>query len=67
MKVPSDRVRGVCMTFAYRLSGKDAELNISVEPKNMNREQVWFVPDQQKDIVWRTGQVGLGLMTEFKV
>jgi hypothetical protein len=67
MKVPLDRIRGVCMTFTYRLLGIDSELNISVEPRNMNQEQVWFVPGEQKDTVWKTGQVLLGLVAEFKV
>ena len=55
------------MTFTYRLLGIDSELNISVEPRNMNQEQVWFVPGEQKDTVWKTGQVWLGLVAEFKV
>ncbi len=67
MKVPFNRVRGVCMTFTYRLLGKDSKLDISVEPKNMNREQIWLVKDPQEDTVWKTGKVSLGLVTEFRV
>jgi hypothetical protein len=67
MKAPLDRVRGMCMTFTYRLLGKGPELDISVEPKNMNKEQLWLVKDPQKDAVWKTGQVSLGLVTEFRV
>ena len=67
MKAPLDRVRGMCMTFTYRLLGNGPELDISVEPKNMNKEQLWLVKDQQKDAVWKTGQVSLGLVTEFRV
>ena len=55
------------MTFTYRLLGKDSELAISVEPKNMAKEQVWMVSEPQKDTVWKNGQVSLGLVTEFRV
>ena len=55
------------MTFTYRLLGKDSKLDISVEPRNMNREQVWLVKDPQKDTVWKHGRVSLGLLTEFRV
>ena len=55
------------MTFTYRLLGKDSKLDISVEPKNMNRELIWLVNDPQEDTVWKTGNVSLGLVTEFRV
>ncbi len=55
------------MTFTYRLLGKDSKLDISVEPRNMNREQIWLVKDPQEDTVWKTGKVSLGLVTEFRV
>ena len=55
------------MTFTYRLLGKDSKLDISVEPRNMNREQIWLVKDLQEDTVWKTGKVSLGLVTEFRV
>jgi hypothetical protein len=67
MKVPLHRVGGMCMKFTYRLLGKDSELDISVEPRNMNKEQIWLVKDPQSDTVWKTGQVSLGLVTEFRV
>ncbi|CAB4020929.1 G- coupled receptor GRL101-like [Paramuricea clavata] len=57
----------MCMTFTYRLLGKGPELDISVEPKNMNKEQLWLVKDSQNDTIWKTGQVSLGLVTEFRV
>ena len=55
------------MTFTYRLLGKDSELAISVEPKNMAKEQVWLVSEPQEDTVWKNGQVSSGLVTEFRV
>ena len=67
MKAPFDRLRGVCMTFTYRLLGMDAELSISVEPRNMKKEQLWLVKNPQKDAVWKTGKVSLGIVTEFRV
>lgn len=67
MRVHLDRVRGLCMTFTYRLLGKDSELAVSVEPRNMNKEQVWLVRGPNKDTVWKTGQVSLGPVVEFRV
>jgi hypothetical protein len=67
MKVPSDRVRGVCMSFTYRLFGTGSELVISVEPKNMKKEQLWLVKQPQEDAIWKTGKVSLGIVTEFRV
>ena len=67
MKVLFDRVRGVCMTFTYRLLGMDAELGISVEPRNMKKEKLWLVKDPQIIAVWKTGKVFLGIVTEFRV
>jgi hypothetical protein len=55
------------MKFTYRLLGKDSERDISVEPRNMNKEQIWLVKDPQPDTVWKTGQVSLGLVMEFRV
>ena len=67
MKVPVDRLRGVCMTFTYRLLGIDAELAISVEPRNMKKEKLWLLKAPQKNTVWKTGKVSLGIVTEFRV
>jgi hypothetical protein len=67
MKVPLGSIRSVCMTFTYLLLRLDSELSISVEPRNMKQEQVWVVLRKQKDTVWKTGQVWLGLVSEFKV
>ena len=57
----------MCMTFNYRLLGMDAELDISVEPRNMKREKLWLVKGPQKSAVWKTGKVSLGIVTEFRV
>ena len=55
------------MVFTYRLLGKKSELGVVVEPKNMEREELWQINHHQKDTIWKIGQVSLGLVTEFRV
>jgi hypothetical protein len=55
------------MSFTYRLFGTGSELVISVEPKNMKKEQLWLVKQPQENAVWKTGKVSLGIVTEFRV
>ncbi|XP_028395519.1 uncharacterized protein LOC114519568 isoform X2 [Dendronephthya gigantea] len=67
MNVLFERVRGVCMHFNYRLFGKDSELEISVEPRNTAIERLWSIKDSQGNEFWKSGQVSLGLVSEFRV
>ena len=57
----------MCMHFNYRLVGKNSELAISVEPRNMDVEMLWFVKGPQGNKFWKNGQVSLGLVSEFRV
>ena len=55
------------MRFNYHVLGKDSELTIYVKPRNMNKRKLWSVKGPQENEFWKTGQVSLGLVSEFRV
>ena len=62
-----DGVRGVCMNFSYRLLGQNSQVDIFIEPRNMNKERLWTVASVEESNSWKYGRVFLGFVSQFRV
>lgn len=67
MKTSLDSVRETCMNFSYHMSGQGTQIDVSIKPRNMNKERLWSVKTANITKSWESGRVFLGRVSQFRV
>lgn len=60
-------VRETCMNFSYHLSGQGTQIDVWIEPRNMDKERLWSVKSANATNSWKSGRVFLGRVSKFRV